>query len=88
MDGSNINADSALERSQAEARAFVNRIERLNQEIKDKQADVKEVYSEAKGQGYLTTPLRKFVAMRGRDRDDMAVEDEEIQRLKDAFGMS
>jgi uncharacterized protein (UPF0335 family) len=58
----------------AELRQIIERIERLNEE-KQQAADLaKEVYAEAKGRGYDTAILRKVIARRKRDRDDLAEE--------------
>ena len=42
-------------------RSFVDRIERLNEERDALTADIREVYSEAKGQGFDTKVLRRVV---------------------------
>ena len=55
-------------------RAFVERIERLNDEVDALRLDIKEVYAEAKGAGYDTKTLRKVVALM---RKDKAERDEE-----------
>lgn len=58
-----------------ELRQFIERIERLNSEKQDALDAIKEAYSEAKGRGYLTTPMRKIIAIRKRDAGDVAEED-------------
>ena len=60
--------------SSEELRAFVERIERLEAEKKDASDAQKEVYREAKGRGYDSKIIRKVVARRKRDRDDLAEE--------------
>ena len=57
-----------------ELRQFIERFERLDAEKKDLAEQQKEVMAEAKGRGYDTKVLRKLVAMRRRDRDDLAEE--------------
>ena len=42
-------------------RSFVERIQRLNQERKDRADDVAEVYAEAKGMGFDKAALRRVV---------------------------
>ena len=58
----------------AELRAFIERIERLEAEKQDAADGQKEVYAEAKGRGYDTKIIRKVIARRKRDRQDLAEE--------------
>ncbi len=51
-------------------RSFVERIERLEEEIKGLNEGKKEVYAEAKGEGFDTKVLREVVRLRKQDRDD------------------
>lgn len=57
-----------------ELRAMIERIERLEAEKQDAVDAQKEVYAEAKGNGYDTKIIRKVVARRKRDRADLAEE--------------
>jgi uncharacterized protein (UPF0335 family) len=58
----------------AELRQIIERIERLNEE-KQQAADLaKDVYAEARARGYDPAILRKVIARRKRDRDDLAEE--------------
>ena len=70
-----------------ELRAFVERIERLEAEKKDISEQQKEVMDEAKGRGYDTKILRKIVALRKRDKDDIAEEEAVLEMYKEALGM-
>ena len=58
----------------AELRAFIERIERLEAEKQDAADGQKEVYAEAKGRGYDAKIIRKVIARRKRDRQDLAEE--------------
>ena len=58
-----------------ELRAFVERIERLDAEKKDLSEAQKEVMAEAKSRGYDTKIIRKVVALRKREPDDIAEEE-------------
>lgn len=58
----------------AELRAFIERIERLEAEKQDASDGQKEVYAEAKGRGYDAKIIRKVIARRKRDRQDLAEE--------------
>ena len=50
-------------------RTIVERIERLEEEKKTISGDIKEVYAEAKGNGFDTKVLRKVIAWRKKDAD-------------------
>ena len=71
-----------------ELRQFIERVERLDAEKKDISDQQKEVMAEAKGRGYDTAVLRKIIAMRKRDRDDIAEEEALMEMYKQALGMS
>ncbi len=70
-----------------ELRQFIERFERLDAEKKDIAEQQKEVMAEAKGRGYDTKVLRKLVAMRRRDREDLAEEEAVLELYKEALGM-
>jgi uncharacterized protein (UPF0335 family) len=70
-----------------ELRQFIERVERLDAEKKDIAEQVKEVLAEAKGRGYDTAVLRKIIALRKRDSDDIANEECILDTYKEALGM-
>jgi uncharacterized protein (UPF0335 family) len=70
-----------------ELRQFVERIERLDAEKKDLADQQKEVMAEAKGRGYDTGVVRKIVALRKRDSDDIAEEEAVMDMYREALGM-
>lgn len=51
-------------------KSFINRIERLEEERAALSADIREVYSEAKGSGFDTKILRRVIALRKLDKAD------------------
>ncbi|MGB3176970.1 MAG: DUF2312 domain-containing protein [Albidovulum sp.] len=71
-----------------ELRQFIERYEHLEAERKDIADQQKEVMAEAKGRGYDTKVLRKVIAMRKRDQDDLAEEEAVLEMYKAALGMS
>ena len=71
-----------------ELRQFVERYERLEQEKKDIAEQQKEVMAEAKGRGYDTKVIRKIIALRKRDKDDIAEEEAVLEMYKEALGMA
>ena len=70
-----------------ELRQFIERFERLEAEKKDIAEQQKEVMAEAKARGYDTKVLRKVVALRKRDADDIAEEEAMLEMYKEALGM-
>jgi uncharacterized protein (UPF0335 family) len=83
----NETTDTAYRVTADELLKFIERFERLDAE-KTKLADVqKEVLAEAKGRGYDTKILRKLVAMRKRDQNDIAEEDAILEMYRQALGM-
>ncbi|MGY3437345.1 MULTISPECIES: DUF2312 domain-containing protein [unclassified Marinovum] len=71
-----------------ELRQFIERFERLDQEKKDIAEQQKEVMAEAKGRGYDVKVLRKIIALRKRDKDDIAEEEAVLEMYMEALGMS
>ncbi|CUH68645.1 hypothetical protein TG4357_03715 [Thalassovita gelatinovora] len=71
-----------------ELRQFIERFERLDQEKKDIADQQKEVMAEAKGRGYDTKIMRKIIALRKRDKDDIAEEEAVLEMYKEALGMA
>jgi uncharacterized protein (UPF0335 family) len=51
-------------------RAFVERIERIEEDIKGLNDDRKEVYAEAKGEGFDVKILREVIRLRKQDQDE------------------
>ncbi|GGL65081.1 DUF2312 domain-containing protein [Wenxinia marina] len=70
-----------------ELRQFIERYERLEAEKKDITESQKEVMAEAKGRGYDTKVMRKVIALRKRDQNDIAEEEAIMELYKAALGM-
>ena len=70
-----------------ELRQFIERFERLEQEKKDIMDHQKEVMAEAKGRGYDVKVMRKIIALRKRDQNDIAEEEAVLEMYKEALGM-
>jgi uncharacterized protein (UPF0335 family) len=71
----------------AELRQFIERWERLDAEKRDIADQQKEVMAEAKGRGYDTKVMRKVIAMRKREPDDIAEEEAILEMYKEVLGM-
>lgn len=68
-------------------KAFVERIERLEEEKKTIADDIKDVYAEAKGNGYDIKILRKIISLRKQDKDKRREEEEILDLYLAALGM-
>ena len=84
-------ADEVSESSQTVAagqlRAFIERIERLEEEKKTIADDIKEVYAEAKGTGFDTKAIRTIVRLRKKDQAERQEEESILDLYKAALGM-
>ena len=69
-------------------RAFIERIERLEEEKRAIADDIKEVYAEAKGNGFDAKIMRKIVASRRQDREKRKEEEGLLEIYMSALGMS
>lgn len=67
--------------------SFVDRIERLEEEKSGIADDIKDLYAEAKGQGFDVKVLRKIIAMRKKSKEDRQEEEELLELYKAALGM-
>lgn len=78
MIGSNINA---------QLRGIVERIERLEEDKAALVADIREVYSEAKANGFDVKTLRKVIALRKKEAAQRAEEEAMLEVYMKALGM-
>ena len=68
-------------------RSFVDRIERLEEERAALSADIREVYSEAKGEGFDTKTMRAVVRLRKLDKADFQEREAMLDLYLGALGM-
>jgi uncharacterized protein (UPF0335 family) len=55
--------------SSAQLRAFIERIEKLEEEKKGISDDIKDIYGEAKGQGFDGKTIKQIVKIRAMDKE-------------------
>lgn len=79
--------DEAYNVTADELRQFIEQFESLESEKKDVMDRQKDVMAEAKGRGYDTKIMRKVIAMRKRNRDDIANEEAVLEMYMSALGM-
>jgi uncharacterized protein (UPF0335 family) len=68
-------------------KALVERIERLEEEKKTIADDIRDVYGEAKGNGFDVKVLRMVVRLRKQDKHERAEQDAILQTYLEALGM-
>jgi uncharacterized protein (UPF0335 family) len=68
-------------------KAFVERIERLEEEKKAISDDIRDVYAEAKGNGYDVKALRSVVRLRKQDKHERAEQEAILETYLHALGM-
>jgi uncharacterized protein (UPF0335 family) len=73
--------------AKGQLRSLVERIERLEEEKRALAGDIKEVYGEAKANGFDTKILRKVLMIRRKDRDERAEEQAMLDLYLGALGM-
>jgi uncharacterized protein (UPF0335 family) len=66
---------------------FIERIERLEEEKRALMADIRDVYSEAKGTGFDPKIMRQLVKMRAMDRELLQEQDELLETYRAAVGL-
>lgn len=79
--------DNAYGIAAGELRQFIEQYEQLEAEKKDVADQQKELMAEAKARGYDTKVMRKVIALRKRDKDDIAEEEAILEMYKAALGM-
>lgn len=68
-------------------KTIVERIERLEEEKKATSEDIRDVYAEAKGNGFDVKALRTIVRLRKQDTDERREEQEVLETYMHALGM-
>jgi len=69
-------------------RAFIERIERLEEEKKALADDIKDVYAEAKGTGFDVKVMRKIISIRKQDHDKRIEEETILELYMAALGLN
>ena len=68
-------------------RSFIDRIERLEEEKAALASDIREVYAEAKGNGFDTKVMRQVLKLRKMDKDDRQEQEHLLELYLRALGM-
>jgi uncharacterized protein (UPF0335 family) len=73
--------------SEEHLRAFIERIERMDEELRAINDDKKEIYAEAKGSGFDVKVLKKIIAIRRQDHAERMEQEAILDLYLTALGM-
>ena len=82
-----ITAESAQTVAAGQLRAFIERVERLEEEKQTISEDIKEIFAEAKGTGFDTKAMRTIIRLRKKDQAERQEEEAMLDLYKAALGM-
>jgi uncharacterized protein (UPF0335 family) len=71
----------------AELRSFLERVERLQEEMAGLRGDVKDIFAEAKGRGYDVKVMRELLRMRKADEAELQEHRAILETYGQALGM-
>ncbi|MDF2994645.1 MAG: hypothetical protein K0R27_282 [Xanthobacteraceae bacterium] len=80
-------SDAAAGFAKEQLKSFIERIERLEEEKKTIADDIKDVFAEAKGNGFDTKALRAILRIRKQDADQLAEHQAIVDLYLEALGM-
>lgn len=80
-------SDADHNRAAEDLRLFLERIERLEEEKKGISDDIRDVYVEAKGNGWDTKTMRKLIALRKLNPDARAEQQALLETYAKAIGL-
>lgn len=73
--------------AEAQLKSIIERVERLEEEKAGIASDIKDIFTEAKGNGFDVKALRVILRLRKQDPDDLAEQDAILESYKQALGM-
>jgi len=69
-------------------KSFVDRVERLNEEIKGLNSDKRDIFAEAKSQGFDVKALKIVIQRRAKDADELTELQSLVETYEAALGTS
>ena len=69
-------------------RAYIERTERINEEIKGLNDDKRDIFAEAKGNGFDVAAIKEIVKIRAQDPDKLAERDAVLETYMRSLGMA
>jgi uncharacterized protein (UPF0335 family) len=85
-DASSLSVDAMNGAAQGRLKSFIERIERLEEDKAAIMADLKEIFGEAKGEGFDTKIMRKVVRLRKQDKAKRQEEEAILDLYLSAIG--
>jgi uncharacterized protein (UPF0335 family) len=82
-----VKEEPATKFAKDQLKAIIERIERLEEEKKTIADDIRDVYAEAKGNGFDVKALRTIVRLRKQDANERAEEETILETYMQALGM-
>jgi uncharacterized protein (UPF0335 family) len=79
--------DASTRFAKDQLKSIVERIEHLEEEKKAISSDIRDVYAEAKGNGYDVTALRAVIRLRKQDKHERAEQEALVETYLHALGM-
>lgn len=78
---------SATSFARDQLRAVVERIERMHEEKKALEDDIRDIYAEAKGAGFDVKAIKTVVALRRKDANERKEQEAIVETYLHALGM-
>jgi uncharacterized protein (UPF0335 family) len=85
--GHNSRAGASTRFAKDQLKAYVERIERLEDDKQVTSTDIKELYAEIKGNGYDVKAIRTIIRLRRQDADERAEQEAIVETYMAALGM-
>ena len=82
-----VNEAPATRFAKDQLKAIIERVERLEEEKKAIADDIRDVYAEAKGNGFDTKALRTVVRLRKQDKEEREEQEAILDTYLQALGM-
>ena len=82
-----VNEETVHRFAKDQLKAFIERVERLEEEKKTISDDIRDVYAEAKGNGYDVKALRTIIRLRKQDKDERMEQEAILETYMHALGM-
>jgi uncharacterized protein (UPF0335 family) len=82
-----VKEEAATKFAKDQLKAIIERIERLEEEKKTISDDIRDVYAEAKGNGFDVKALRTIVRLRKQDEGERQEQETILETYMQALGM-
>lgn len=79
--------DAAGDNARGRLKSIVERVERVNEEIASLNDDKKDIYAEAKGEGWDVKAIKTIVQLRKKDPLERAEQEQVLDTYMQALGM-